>query len=130
MAAIYSYQKIEKLKSRKLLQEIFAQGKSLQVFPLKVFYMYLPETAAEKVQAGVGVSARNFRKAVDRNRIKRLLRECYRLNKLPLYATVEQKNKRLALFFLYIGKDLPAYSLLEEKMKLALTKLQDNIASN
>jgi ribonuclease P protein component len=128
MSAIYTYHKTEKLKSRKLLQELFAQGKSLQVFPLKVFYMYLPEAAVENVQAGVGVSARNFRKAVDRNRIKRLLRECYRLNKLPLYATVEQKNKRIALFFLYTGKELPAYSLLEEKMKLAITKLQDNLA--
>jgi ribonuclease P protein component len=127
MAAIYTYHKTEKLKSRKLLQELFARGKSFSVFPLKVFYMDLPDASNEAVQAGVGVSARNFRKAVDRNRIKRLLRECYRLNKLPLYTTVKQKNKSIAVFFLYIAKELPEYSLLEEKMKLALTKLQDNI---
>lgn len=128
MSGAFTYNKTEKLKSRKLLQEVFAQGKSFSVFPLKVFY--IPQTAAGSVavQAGVGVSARHFRKAVERNRIKRLLRECYRINKLPLYAAVQEKNKPLAVFFLYIGKELPEYNLLQEKMKLALLKLKDNIA--
>jgi ribonuclease P protein component len=128
MSAIFTYHKTEKLKSRKLLQELFAQGKSFSVFPVKVFYMYLPETAKEPVQAGVGVSARIFRKAVERNRIKRLLRECYRVNKLPLYSTLNNKNKKIAVFLLYIGKEIPAHALLNVKMKLVLNKLQETIA--
>jgi len=72
----------------------------------------------------VGVSARNFRKAVDRNRIKRLLRECYRLNKLPLHEKSKLSNKPLAVFFIYIGKELPEYAVLDEKMKAVITKLE------
>ncbi len=128
MSAIYTYHKTEKLKSRKLLQELFAKGKSFSVFPLKVFYMVLPEAAICPVQAGVGVSARIFRKAVERNRIKRLLRECYRVNKLPLHTTLNDKNKNIAVFFLYIGKEIPVHALLNIKMKLALNKLQETIA--
>ncbi len=121
-----TYNKHEKLKSRKLLQELFAKAQSFPVFPLKVFYMPLEENAP--LQVGVGVSSRNFRKAVDRNRIKRLLRECYRLHKLPLHDLVSGKKKPVAVFFLYIGKELPEYSLLEEKMELALQKLESQLA--
>ncbi len=86
--------------------------------------MPLPESFTDPIQAGVGVSARNFRKAVDRNRIKRLLRECYRLNKLPLHERILQSKKNIAVFFLYIGKELPEYTLLDEKMKAVITKLE------
>ncbi len=86
--------------------------------------MFLPDATTQPVQAGVGVSARNFRKAVDRNRIKRLLRECYRLNKLSLHERIQQSNKPIAVFFLYTGKELPEYALLDEKMKVVITKLE------
>ncbi|TAJ46546.1 MAG: ribonuclease P protein component, partial [Chitinophagaceae bacterium] len=79
------------------------------------------------IQAGVGVSARHFKKAVDRNRIKRLLRECYRLNKHSLLATLEAKGKKVVVFFLYVGKDLPDYLTLNEKMQQALTKFEEQI---
>jgi len=128
MAATYSYNSKEKLKSRKLLDQLFTQGRSFSVFPVKVFFMPLPEQADHAIKAGVGVSARSFRKAVDRNRIKRLLRECYRLNKLSLLATVAAKQKHVAVFFLYIGKELPDYNFLSEKMQIALTKLESSIA--
>jgi len=128
MAGTFTYNKDEKLKSRKLLQQLFATAKSFSVFPVKVFYMPLDVSLKKSVQAGVGVSARNFRKAVDRNRIKRLLRECYRLNKGLLHDAVNDKQKPVAVFFLYLGKELPEYALLDEKMKLALTKLAANIA--
>lgn len=128
MAGKLTYNKHEKLKSRKLLQQLFAKAKSFSVFPVKVFYMPLEEATVNRLQVGVGVSARNFRKAVDRNRVKRLLRECYRLNKLSLHALVNEKQKPLAVFLLYIGKELPEYNLLDEKMKLALTKLEANLA--
>ena len=128
MAATYSYTATEKLKSRKLLDQLFTKGRSFSVFPVKVFFMLLPDQTDQAIQAGVGVSARNFRKAVDRNRIKRLLRECYRLNKLSLHATVEAKQKKVGVFFLYIGKELPDYTYLNEKMQTALTKLEISIA--
>ena len=126
MSATYSYNSKEKLKSRKLIDELFAKGKSFSVFPVKVFYMPLTEMTNHPIKAGVGVSARNFKKAVDRNRIKRLLRECYRLNKQGLHIMAAQKP--VAVFFLYIGKDMPDFLLLNEKMRAALGKLENAVA--
>lgn len=125
MASTYSYNKTEKLKSRKTLNELFTKGKSFSVFPVKLFYTIAENDQA--IKAGVGVSARNFKKAVDRNRIKRLLRECYRLNKLSLHTTVAAKQKGVSVFFLYVGKELPEYAILNEKMQAALTKLEEII---
>ena len=125
MAATHSYNKTEKLKSRTMLNELFTKGRSFSVFPLKAFYVVTGED--KNIKVGVGVSARNFKKAVDRNRIKRMLRECYRLNKLPLHATVETKQKGVSVFFLYLGKELPEYPMLNEKMQAAIKKLTDTI---
>ena len=75
------------------------------------------------LQAGVGVSSRNFKKAVDRNRIKRLMREAYRLQKHDLYNTLAQKNTSLSVFILYNGNELPKYELVYEKMGSILKRL-------
>ncbi|MBV9988469.1 MAG: ribonuclease P protein component [Chitinophagaceae bacterium] len=122
-----SYSKKEKLKSRKRLGELFATGRSFSIFPVKVFFTATEMQEKGSVQAGVGVSARNFKKAVDRNRIKRLLRECYRLNKTALTEAAAAKHKALGVFFLYVGKDLPEYPALTEKMIAALNRLTDEL---
>ncbi|NCI48426.1 ribonuclease P protein component [Sediminibacterium roseum] len=126
MPSTYTYNKPEKLKSRKKLNEIFTKGKSFPVFPVKVFYV-IGEANEHSVKTGVGVSTRNFKKAVDRNRIKRLLRECYRLNKTTLHEAVSKKQKSISVFFLYVGKELPDFEMLTGKMKTALTKLEQNL---
>lgn len=124
--AAHSYSRAEKLKSRKTLNSLFTAGKSIGAFPVKVFYV-VEEQRPQPIKAGVGVSSRHFKKAVDRNRIKRLLRECYRLNKTSLHDVVQQKQKALSVFFLYVGKELPDYETLSQKMKTALNKLEENI---
>ena len=92
MAGTFSYNKFEKLKSRKQIELLFAQGKSISSFPVKVFYLPVEHTPEHPVQVGVGVSARNFKKAVDRNTIKRRMREAYRLHKLPLHEHLTTKK--------------------------------------
>lgn len=117
-----TYSKNEKLKSRKALEGLFARGKSFSIFPIKVFYT-IEDNPKNEVHAGVGVSSRIFKKANDRNRVKRLLREVYRTQKHPLYAAMNQKTGSLDVFFLYIGKELPEFTALKETMEKVLEKL-------
>jgi ribonuclease P protein component len=123
LAKIFTYNKKEKLKSRKLLQQLFTEGKSFTVFPIKVIYLEVKAPLDFPVKVAVGASGRNFKKAVQRNRIKRLLRECYRTEKIPLHSLLEQQNKELIVFLLYIDKVLPEYAVIKTKMPLIIQKL-------
>lgn len=117
-----SYGKKEKLKSRKELDALFNGGKSFLVFPVKIFYTQQEATSA-LIKTGVGVSSRYFKKATDRNRVKRLLREAYRTEKAPLMEVIENGHTSLNVFLLYVDKTLPEYSNLKKVMASIMQKL-------
>lgn len=123
MAGTFSYNKFEKLKSRKQIELLFAKGKSISAFPVKVFYLPVEHTPVHPVQVGVGVSARNFKKAVDRNTIKRRMREAYRLHKLPLHEQLVAQQKSVAVFILWIDKQMPTTAALQDLMPAVIEKL-------
>lgn len=123
MSGTFSYNKFEKLKSRKQIELLFAKGKSISAFPVKVFYLPVDHTPVHPVQVGVGVSARNFKKAVDRNTIKRRMREAYRLHKLPLHEHLVAQQKSVAVFILWIDKQMPTTAALQELMPAVIEKL-------
>jgi ribonuclease P protein component len=124
MVKIFSYNKQEKLKSRKQIEQLFAEGKSFVVHPIKVTYMLLENSLTNiPIQISVGVSKRNFKNATDRNRIKRLLREAYRLNKLPLHQHLKNANLQIAVFIFYIDKEIAELSTLHQKFLLMNEKL-------
>ncbi len=75
------------------------------------------------IKIGVGATTRNFKKAVDRNRIKRLLREAYRTEKIPLHNYLEAEKKQVAFFILYIDKTLPEKNIIKNKMPFVIEKL-------
>jgi len=93
---------------------------------LRIIYVQT-ENQKFSLQAGFTVSSRNFKKAVDRNRIKRLTRETYRLQKNQLQNQLQENHKSLAVFFIYTGKELPEYLELFEKVKIALEKLGQTV---
>lgn len=125
MTANQSYGKNEKLKSRKELDALFNGGKSFLVFPVKVFYTQ-QEASPAAIKTGVGVSSRYFKKATDRNRVKRLLREAYRTEKSPLFETIEANAVSLNVFLLYVDKTLPEYANLKKVMATVMQKLMQH----
>ena len=126
MAKEAGFGKAEKLKSRKVIEELFARGKSLNVFPIRISYKFLPLPADEKVvfQVGVSVSKRNFKRAVDRNRIKRLLREAYRLQKQEFIKVLKEQGKIGYVFFIYTDKQMPQYPIVFDAMTKCLEVLK------
>jgi ribonuclease P protein component len=127
----YTLGKTERLKSRKLIEQVFKQGKAFSVFPFRVVYLLKEaevnqalQTANRQLQTGFTVSTKYFKKAVDRNRIKRLMREGYRLQKNELQKTVVDSKKQLSVFFIYTGNELPNYTLIFEKAGSVLKRLQ------
>lgn len=115
-----TFRKEEKLKKKNLITDLFASGKSASVFPLKMIYLKNDHESPFKVQAGVSVSKRNFKLAVDRNRIKRLMRESYRKNKHLIYN--DDDTKKHILMFIYQAKREVSYEQMEEKMNELIQK--------
>ena len=124
----YNFDKQEKLKSRKLIEQLFASGNTFLLFPIKVVYVIVEERMDFPIKIGVSASKKNFKTAIDRNRIKRLLRENYRINKHPLHSYISVSGKQVALFFMYIDKKLPDNSVLQKKMPLVIDKLIKSIS--
>ena len=123
MAKMFSYSKAEKLKSRKLMDQLFREGKTFSIFPLKVLYMQPTAILDFPVKAGVGVSSRNFKKAVHRNRVKRIMREAYRTEKNILHNYLAVHQKQVVVFMLYIDKTLPGYETIKTAMPVVLQRL-------
>jgi len=117
------FPKSHRLKSRKKLQQVFAAGKSVRTKDLRLVYL-AEKTGASDIKCGMGLTTRNFKHAVDCNRIKRLLREAYRLQQHELKSYVEAHLLNLSLFILYTGKELPCYQDVYENVGIALQKLQ------
>ncbi|WP_262488019.1 ribonuclease P protein component [Chitinophaga niabensis] len=124
----YSFNKEEKLKSRKMIETLFRKGKAFSIFPYRVIFMPATLTSDKyPVQAGFSVSSRKFPHAVDRNRIKRLGRECYRLQKQGLYDALAGKSTQMAVFFIYTDKKIADFPTLRDKFSVILERLKKSI---
>jgi ribonuclease P protein component len=103
----YSLGKSERLKSRKQIDALFEAGEKVTHFPFRL--LYRTEEGMGGLKAGFTVSSKNFPRAVDRNRIKRLCREAYRKQKKELENRVLKNKAPLHLFFIYTGKKIISY---------------------
>lgn len=126
MSRQFTYGKDEKLKSRKIIESLFNSGQSFTVYPLKVLYKI--ESSDEAIlQAGVAVSKRLFKKAVERNWVKRLMRESYRIQKNDLKEIVRSRQVAVYLFFIYLDKTKTTFPLLTETMKKCLDRVDQKL---
>ena len=123
----FTLKKEERLCSQKTLGELFASGESFLVFPLKVVFLKSDVPLPYPAQAAFAVSKRNFKRAVKRNRLKRLMREAYRLNKNPLYDELAAKNLHISIMFIFVGKDPLEFSIVEKAMISALKKVAGKV---
>ncbi len=115
----FKYSRAEKLKSKILFEKLFSEGKNVTIYPLRLVYVKTELKDSVYIKAGVSVSKRNFKSAVNRNRIKRVLREAYRHNKTILF---NNSIANYALLFLYIGKEMPIGKNIDRQMIALLEK--------
>jgi ribonuclease P protein component len=116
--------KQERLKSKKLIEKLYAEGDSVKNFPLRMMYVQTVHTSEFPCQVGVSVAKRNYKLAVDRNRLKRLMRETYRLQKQIVYNNLD---KPYVFMISYIGREEIKYEDLYLKMEKLLTLFIDKV---
>ncbi len=112
----HSFGRKEKLKNKERITQLFEEGKTLKAYPLKLIYLSIDEQEVA-IKVGVAVPKRSFKSAVKRNRIKRLMREAYRLNKAIVFNNTQGN---FAFLFLYLGKEMPSFDQIAPRMELLL----------
>lgn len=128
----HTFRKEERLCSLKVIEALFAGGNtSYSAFPLRVVVMELPEGAVVasgiRSQVLISVSKRRFKHAVDRNRVKRQIREAYRQNKHILTQVLEEKGHRVAVAFLWLSNEIFPTDVVEKKMVSLLQRIAEGI---
>ena len=122
----HKYPKSERLKSKNTIDLIFSKGKSVSKYPLRLVYAAIETDSNQPIQVGVSVSKKHFKKAVDRNYFKRVLRETFRTNK---YIILNAVDKPYALMFFYQSADRLSYAEIQEKTIQLFEKFKAQIKS-
>lgn len=123
-----TFKKEERLKSNTLIQDLLKQGKTVSEFPLKIYWKTSNDPIQKyPVRLAIAVPRKKFRRAVDRNLIKRRTRESYRRNKNILYENLPDTKQKLIVLIMYISDDFISYNGLDSALRSALLKLVKNL---
>jgi ribonuclease P protein component len=114
-----TFKKEERLNKEKWIKELFEKGSSFILYPFRVIFLPHPDPDYPVHQVLITVSARNFKKAVDRNTIKRRIREAYRLNKLKILSP-----GKWLIAYIYIAKEIVPSELIHKKLALTFERLE------
>jgi ribonuclease P protein component len=124
------FSKSERLCGEIRTTRLFSEGKGFIVYPLRVVYRESGEQDSDRIKVLVSVPKKKLKRAVDRNRVKRLIREAYRNNKQYLLTGAEAKNIYLHIGIIYLDTALPSYTQLEERLKTAFKKILTGLTVN
>lgn len=125
MEADHRFSKKDKLKSKKKIDLLFSKGKSINAFPIRAIYFSTKELNDMSVNTGVSVPKKKIKLAVNRNLLKRRMREAYRLNNQALKNQLKGKEEGLDLMFVYTSKQISSYKEIEDKIKVILARLTE-----
>jgi ribonuclease P protein component len=121
---MYTFKKEERLCNKKLIESLYHNGSSFLCYPFKASWLQVDDTMPYPAQVLITVSKKRYKHAVDRNLVKRRIREAYRLNKQSyLYQQLDEAGKRLVFSISYIGKDIVQFELMNKKMLKLLQQL-------
>lgn len=124
----FALRKEERLSGRKLFSELFSKGRSFSLSPFRITWMLIPDTNPSfPVQAAFVVPKRNFKKATTRNRIRRRMKEAYRLHKSGFIKNQDEKGFQVIFTFFYSAKEESPYAEIENKLIVTLQRLAKEI---
>jgi len=127
-----TFSKEERLCSTKSIDRLFSEGESFIAYPLRVVY-YIEDEADEQNRHAtilISVSKKKFKRAVKRNRVKRLVREAFRQNKTHFSDLLHRNGKRMDIAFLYLKNELPTYNEIEKSILKTITVLTERLGEN
>ncbi len=126
--SLYSFKREERLKSRKTISRLFSEGHSFGQYPLRLIWLEIDDPQSPfPVQCTVSVAKKKFPKAVDRNRIRRQVKEAYRKNKHWIYEVLKEQDAHYAFMILYVAKEALPYEDMEQAMKKMLKRFLKKI---
>lgn len=120
-----TFHKTERLKSRKVISSLFqrsAKNYTFNVYPIRFIWSSPEAEQASKIQAGFSVSKKTFKRANQRNTVKRRMREAFRLHKSLIYKALEENEKQYSLMFIFNGKEEMIYADIEKSFQMGIKK--------
>ncbi|MDL2322482.1 ribonuclease P protein component [Bacteroidales bacterium OttesenSCG-928-A17] len=134
MSGPYTFKKEERISSKREIGFLFENGTSFIAYPLRIVYVEKETSEGSRFSVLVSVSKKKFKRAVKRNRVKRLIREAYRLNKSVLWDSIAEDKfvscPFLNIAFIFVGNDMPDFEQVESAMKKALFSIQQKYPEN
>ena len=123
-----TFTKEERLRSKILIKKLFDEGEKWNYFPFRIIVLKCPAPSKYPVQLLISVPRSLYKKAVDRNRIKRLIREAYRKSKYLLYESPEENQIQMLVCIQYTAKEIPSFQMIQEKINVLLQRLKEKNA--
>jgi len=121
----HTFSKDERLSSRRMISRLFADGSTFHLKPFRVTWMMEKLLEPSPVQLLISVPKYNYRKSVDRNLIRRRIREAYRMNKQVIYDSLQGSGRKMVLCITYTAKEIVPFGLIQEKIILLLQRLNE-----